>query len=108
MQPNRFIHKHDKIKQGERTNRFYFVVPEGLVTKEEVPEYAGLIEASKCSNYKMLLFRNVKDAPLLHKKRLPLGIKLAEDIYWKYLNLFWDRHQRMVKEESLMIYKEIE
>ena len=37
------VKKHDRIANGERINRFYFVVPEDMVTKEEVPAHCGLV-----------------------------------------------------------------
>lgn len=45
-------------------NRFSFVVPDGLVGPDEVPEYAGLIYVSRSGHTK-----EVKKAPLLHKKK---------------------------------------
>lgn len=43
-------------------NRFFFAVPEGLVSVDEIPEYAGLIYVDENGSA-----RKVKDAPLLHK-----------------------------------------
>ena len=37
--------KFDNILAGGRTNYFYYIVPDGLVKPEEVPEFAGLIYA---------------------------------------------------------------
>ena len=37
--------KFDNITSGKRTNYFYYIVPDGLVKPEEVPEFAGLIYA---------------------------------------------------------------
>lgn len=37
--------KFDNIISGKRTNYFYYIVPDGLVKPEEVPEFAGLIYA---------------------------------------------------------------
>lgn len=51
--------KHDLIKQGSRCHRFYFVTPKGLVTKEDVPEYAGLIWHDGDA------FKIVKKAPII-------------------------------------------
>jgi hypothetical protein len=43
-------------------NRFYYCCPEGMIKKEELPAYAGLLYFDK--NYKI---RQVRPAPLLHK-----------------------------------------
>ena len=37
--------KYDVLQAGERVNYFSFLVPEGLIDPEEVPEWAGLIYA---------------------------------------------------------------
>ncbi len=64
--------KHDIIKSGERKcNRFFFVVPEGLVKPEEVPKHCGLMYFQD-NGY----FRTVKNAPLLHKN------KGNQDLMW--------------------------
>jgi hypothetical protein len=45
-------------------NYFHFVVPENLVTEEEIPEYAGLIYMTE-----NLEFKVIKKAPLMHKTK---------------------------------------
>jgi hypothetical protein len=45
-------------------NYFNFVVPTGLVTTEEIPEYAGLIYMDENLNFEI-----IKKAPLLHKEK---------------------------------------
>ncbi len=57
--------KHDDLKAGVGgyvPNRFFFVVPEGLVKISEVPPYAGLI-------YYGSSLTQVKTAKLLHKNK---------------------------------------
>lgn len=47
--------KHRRISEGKGPNYFWYVTPRGLITTEELPSYAGLIECdlseenSKCS-----------------------------------------------------------
>jgi hypothetical protein len=64
--------KHSKMKQKECTcNRFYYVVPEGLIKVEEVPDYAGLIYYKQ---YKYGWCETIKNAPLIHKIKQPDNI----------------------------------
>jgi len=57
--------KHEAIRDGKRCNRFYFVVPNGLIDKSEVPRHAGLIFYHRdIPPY----FSIAKNAPLLHKQ----------------------------------------
>lgn len=53
--------KHDEIKNGHRANKFYFVCPYGLISKDEVPDYAGLVYSKDD-----VKFETIKRAPLLH------------------------------------------
>ena len=45
-------------------NYFYFVVPENLVSVEEVPEYAGLMYINERGGYDI-----IKKAPIIHKTK---------------------------------------
>jgi hypothetical protein len=68
-------------KQGKTpfvANRFYYVVPTGLVKIEEVPEYAGLI-------YTEPLMHEVKKAPLLHNDKHNFNT-LFDKMYYVYYN----------------------
>ena len=49
-------------------NRFYYVAPEGLITVDDVPEYAGLIIVKKNGLNKYL--KELKNAPILHKEKM--------------------------------------
>lgn len=57
-------------------NRFYFAVPEGLVTVDEIPEYAGLIYFGELSA------RVVKQAPYLHKDKINVKEMLFDKYFW--------------------------
>lgn len=59
-------------------NKFFYVVPNGLVAKHEVPDYAGLIyvdELGRCTK--------IKDAKFLHKDCLDVK-KLFHKMYLSY------------------------
>lgn len=57
--------KHDLIKQGKRAcNYFFFVVPEGLISKDEVPDYCGLYYYTKHDSFHL-----VKGAKKLHREK---------------------------------------
>jgi len=61
-------------------NKFFYVVPVGLISKEEVPEYAGLIyvdELGRCTK--------IKDGKFLHKDKLDVK-KLFTKCYYAYEN----------------------
>lgn len=91
--------KHDLLASRDPRcpNRFYYVVPKDMLTAEQVPEWAGLIE---CWEYKRHVqvkglpptavgFRTIKEAPRLHRVKLAEAekIKLAEMFYWRYWRL---------------------
>jgi len=60
-------------------NRFYYVVPEGMITKEEVPEYAGLIYINSCANI-------IKRAPFIHRRKLEVRHKLCDKFYNRWID----------------------
>lgn len=57
--------KHENLKSPKENcpNRFFYVTPEDLIKKEEVPSYAGLIY---CNKYHAV---TVKNAKLLHREQ---------------------------------------
>lgn len=63
-------------------NKFFYVVPEGLIKEEEVPAYAGLMVLTKYGGFKQL-----KKAPFLHKEKVSPSIweQIAMKFYYKTL-----------------------
>lgn len=57
------LNKHKETEIGNRANKFYFVVPDGLIEPSEVPKYAGLIY------YNNGRIRVVKNAKQIHKNK---------------------------------------
>lgn len=56
-------------------NRFYYAVPEGLIKKNEIPAYAGLIYVTETG------IRKVKEAPFLTKQLYELNRILLDKFY---------------------------
>lgn len=63
------VMKHDLIRNGLRSNQFYFVAPCEIIDKEEVPSYCGLIHF----NANLGNFKIVKRAPVLHHRNPDLA-----------------------------------
>jgi len=90
----KIVNKHELIQSGQRTNKFYYLVPDNLIKAEEVPEKYGLIYYNKERRY----FRVMKPARFLHKNKLTdedfnnVMIK----VYYKYITMI----QRVKKERS--------
>lgn len=88
---NGFGNKHDLIKSGKGVaNRFFYVVPEGLIELSEVPKYCGLAywymeDSITKGTIRRCAIRIVKPAPFIHKEKhfktqeslFSLAIKLA-------------------------------
>lgn len=68
--------------EGFVPNRFFYVCPEGLINKEEVPMYAGLLYISNG-----IVFYE-KDAPLLHKDKIDKNFlhAFADKMYHRYMH----------------------
>ena len=87
---------HDKIIDHKlRPNKFFYCVPEGLITRNEIPEYAGLMYVTD-RNYKSII--TVKEAPFIHKDELNVEQILCEKFYryWKK-----SEYELIQKEEEL-------
>lgn len=63
-------------------NKFWYCCPEGIIPKEEVPEYAGLYYLDQ--NMRM---KTVKKAPFIHKQKQDLDKILLDKFYWQSMNL---------------------
>lgn len=111
---NDFKHKakkHQILESSDvgitnRPNYFFYVVPEGMVKVEEVPEYAGLIyviphfRPSDGTIYRYS-FNVVKEAKKLHKTKVDEeALSLKEKFYYNYST--W----KYKYEKDLTSYKE--
>lgn len=85
-------------------HQFYYAVPEGLITKEEVPPYAGLIviRAHQHEDYQSETLHLIKKAPYLHKRMLDL----KEELLKKYYNLWQFKVPYDVKKNIRKAYSE--
>ena len=109
---NDFKHKkkkhlllENKENNSKMPNYFYYVVPEGLVTEDEVPEYAGLIyvHATIIGNSRVYYqFQEIKAAPKLHSNKIDENnLKLIDKFYYNYI------HWKHKHEKDLIEYKEL-
>lgn len=93
--------KENKVKMP---NYFYYVVPEGLITEDEVPEYAGLIyvHATVIGNSRVYCqFQEIKKAPRLHSNKIDENnLKLIDKFYYNYI------HWKHKHEKDIIEYKE--
>ena len=109
---NDFKHKkkkhtllESKESSSKMPNYFYYVVPEGLVTEDEVPEYAGLIYvyATVIGNDRIYYqFQEIKAAPRLHGNKIDeINLKLIDKFYYNYI------HWKHKHEKDIVEYKEL-
>jgi len=78
--------KHTTLKLGQfKPNKFFYCIPESLVDKVDVPDYAGLIIISQslgcCTR---------KEAPFLHKNKLEVDSKIAQKMYNRWRSAIVD------------------
>lgn len=65
-------------------NKFFYAVPEGMVSINEIPDYAGLIYIDELGRAK-----KIKDAKFLHKETLDPTI-LFNKMYQSYSKYLWE------------------
>ena len=108
---NDFKHKkkkhlllENKENKAKMPNYFYYVVPEGLITEDEVPEYAGLIYvlATVIGNSRVYYqFQEIKTAPKLHSNKIDENnLNLIDKFYYNYI------HWKHKHEKDIIEYKE--
>lgn len=89
--------KHDLLAAGDvrGPNRFFYVTPKGLITLDELPVWAGLIELHDCSDewrpatdWRAWRPSCVRKAPVLHKQKVRLKVlrDLHRRLHYRYLN----------------------
>ena len=78
------ITKFNQLREGKRVNYFYYLVPEGLITVDELPEFAGLIYIN--TKYRHPSFKTVKVAPKLSTDKITdqRMMKLYESSYYRF------------------------
>jgi len=65
-------------------NRFYYLIPDGLISRDEVPEYAGLLYYKPHEERLVNRVEIIKRAPVVHKEKFnkwaSVAIKLSHRI----------------------------
>lgn len=108
---NDFKHKkkkHTLLESKESSfkipNYFYYVVPEGLVSEKEIPEYAGLIYVlgNTIGDGRIYYqFQEIKKAPKLHSNKIDENsLNLIDKFYYNYI------HWKHKHEKDIIEYKE--
>lgn len=94
----------DAAENKRRPNYFYYAVPEGLISVEEVPEYAGLLYIVPISDH----FNRVdvvKKAPQIHKEKTDTEfLNLIDKFYFNYINARYNL--RKYKEDTQKVLDE--
>lgn len=90
--------KHDELLTGEcKPNRFYFVVPYGLIDVKELPAHCGLIY------YKDGRFTIVKSAKLLHRNPQPIEVYkgIARSLSFRETRFRSEKHYQQYEIQAL-------
>jgi len=97
---DRFTTVSEEKDHGFRPNKFFYVVPAGMITIDELPPYAGLITYDGGS------ITPVKEAPFIHKEKLDFSSVLCGKFYAYWLDA---RFQvRQLKIENSHLEREVE
>ena len=93
--------KHQDLIDGKRVNKFYFVVPEGMVNPSEVPPQFGLIYAIESSNWRRRKydFQVVKKAKTLKKEQCSPD-QFANVARNLAIKLFYAKRDKWIAEEN--------
>lgn len=83
------VYKHDLLANGDERapSRFYYVTPKGLLSLDEIPEWAGLIEFSDSGAFVLLDY--TKKATRIHSEKVGhRAPELYKTFYYRYWLLF--------------------
>lgn len=81
------IHKHELLKDGSRVNKFYYIVPEGMIKDySTIPNYAGVIICWE-NGYGNIVFRKSRNAKHLSKNIFNITPVLLDKFYYAYWHL---------------------
>lgn len=87
--------KHQRLADGDCfPNYFWFVCTEGVVSPDEIPDYAGLLIAD--AHKSRVFFNLAKKAPRLHRNKIHLLEK--DNIYQAYFYRFWAAEQKLIEQ----------
>ena len=76
-----------KADKSRIPNFFYYVAPEGLIDRDDIPEYAGLYEVIPTASQMGKVMKMIKRAPRLHSLKLEpeswkrIAVKLFNKMY---------------------------
>ncbi|QAY01240.1 hypothetical protein ZPAH1_orf00224 [Aeromonas phage ZPAH1] len=82
--------KYEALEKGRLLNYFWYIVPHGLLTVEDIPSFAGLMYI-ECRTTTDFQIRLIKDAKRLH------GNKCTEEDYNKSLRKLGYRYWNLVE-----------
>ncbi len=80
-------------------NKFYYVVPAGLLNIKDIPYYAGLIWVGKYG------LKFIKKAPVIHNEKWNWNNKLIDKFYYRYRALI--ANNMVVKMDYENVKKEL-
>lgn len=91
--------EYGEFRNYTRPNYFWYVVPKGLITIEDIKDYCGLMYIDTEERYEKI--EVIREAKIIHKTKISDNQikKILESSYWKYWKL-WIKESRRKNENS--------
>lgn len=85
------LSKYESLVKGLGPNRFFYVFPKGMIDREQVPEWAGIIEISEYHYSDSINWHKasiVRNPAWLHKEKVSEKLlqKISTCLYYKVFN----------------------
>ena len=79
------ITRHNMLISGQAANRFYYVLPKGMVPEEDIPKWAGIIYIRPADKWNEPALTIYRAAPRIHgnKAHEKAENKILTCMYWK-------------------------
>lgn len=97
---DKWVKTEKECEHSIRPNKFFYVVPKGIITVDEIPSYAGLMY------YDYPSITPVKEAPFIHKQKLDLSSILVNKFHAYWLKERYEK--RMIKTHYDSLVREFE
>lgn len=91
--------KYEALEKGRLLNYFWYLVPHGLITVDDIPDFAGLMYI-ECRNENKMQIRVIRDAKRLH------GNKAPEEDFNKSLRKLGYRYWNLVEKNMKKLNSE--
>ncbi len=93
-------------QHAPKPNYFYYACPHGVISPEEVPEFAGLLYITDDGGFSM-----ERVAPELHRNKHAFPVESLRDKFywgmWNWIRRYWDKKAKDIAPQTVAAYERV-